>query len=455
MEYEEYMRSLTEQIHCRRAAGLVEEEIRNHIEEQARSYEAEGMEPSAALAEAVRQMGNPVETGAELNRIHRPAMPWKLLFLALFLMLSALAMQAVIFYHLYIRNNGGEWSYLPESIFQNLLGFSIMIGLLFLDYNFIARHAYLLYVLWVLSMIPQSLLLYRVESNALRGQLCYGIWMLYPVIFAGILYRNRNRGVRGILTAVGLCAAAAGGCVILQRFSVQGSVSYAAVAETGLIVSGMMLLAVRKGIFGKEKRKYAAVLAVLSATAVIMAAAALIYGGMGVYYMERIRNFSGMTDTAEHSYLTLQIREAIAECTLTGTGDFAGGQVWEETYRTLLLNSIFTYCGVLAGSAVLLAFLAFVVLALRTAFRQRNRLGFLIGTACSLGIFVRVAAYTGMNFGYNLWWTTMAPFFCYGMTGAVYNGILTGLLMCVYRNSTILAEEKNVDRKLWKRTYPS
>ena len=50
-------------------------------------------------------------------------------------------------------------------------------------------------------------------------------------------------------------AAAAGGCVILQRFSVQGSVSYAAVAETGLIVSGMMLLAVRKGIFGKEKRK--------------------------------------------------------------------------------------------------------------------------------------------------------------------------------------------------------
>ena len=60
------------------------EEIRGHIEEQAKEYQAEGMSKEDAEREAVRQMGDPVETGCALNRIHRPAFPWKLFVLAVF-----------------------------------------------------------------------------------------------------------------------------------------------------------------------------------------------------------------------------------------------------------------------------------------------------------------------------------------------------------------------------------
>lgn len=72
MEYTEYMETLKEQIQNKRARSLVAEEIRGHIEEQAKEYQAEGMSKEDAEREAVRQMGDPVETGCALNRIHRP-----------------------------------------------------------------------------------------------------------------------------------------------------------------------------------------------------------------------------------------------------------------------------------------------------------------------------------------------------------------------------------------------
>ena len=85
MEYTEYMETLKEQIQNKRARSLVAEEIRGHIEEQAKEYQAEGMSKEDAEREAVRQMGDPMETGCALNRIHRPAFPWKLFVLAVLL----------------------------------------------------------------------------------------------------------------------------------------------------------------------------------------------------------------------------------------------------------------------------------------------------------------------------------------------------------------------------------
>ena len=61
-DYKEYMKTLEEQIQNKRARALVSEEINGHIEEQAQGYEEEGMSREDAKREAVRQMGDPVET---------------------------------------------------------------------------------------------------------------------------------------------------------------------------------------------------------------------------------------------------------------------------------------------------------------------------------------------------------------------------------------------------------
>ena len=75
---------------------MVEEELREHIRDQAEAYEAEGMFEEEALEKAVRDMGDPVETGVALDRIHRPHMSWGTLALAGALGIFGVVLQAAL-----------------------------------------------------------------------------------------------------------------------------------------------------------------------------------------------------------------------------------------------------------------------------------------------------------------------------------------------------------------------
>jgi hypothetical protein len=76
MKAQEYLDRLTEQIRYQPARYAVREEVRAHIEDQCLAYEARGLGPEEAEVLAVRQMGDPVEAGVELDRVHRPRMAW-------------------------------------------------------------------------------------------------------------------------------------------------------------------------------------------------------------------------------------------------------------------------------------------------------------------------------------------------------------------------------------------
>ena len=75
MRAEEYLTILTDQIWCRMARKDVRKELLCHIEDQKAAFLSEAEEA------AVREMGDPVETGNELDRIHRPKMAWGMIAL--------------------------------------------------------------------------------------------------------------------------------------------------------------------------------------------------------------------------------------------------------------------------------------------------------------------------------------------------------------------------------------
>ena len=81
MRAEEYLTILTDQIWCRMAREDVRKELLCHIEDQKAAFLSEGMEQAEAEEAAVREMGDPVETGNELDRIHRPKMAWGMIAL--------------------------------------------------------------------------------------------------------------------------------------------------------------------------------------------------------------------------------------------------------------------------------------------------------------------------------------------------------------------------------------
>lgn len=81
MKLDEYLEIVSEQIRYTKIRGTVTEELKNHILDQAEAYEDCGAFPEEALERAVREMGDPVETGVSLDRIHRPQMSWGIVLL--------------------------------------------------------------------------------------------------------------------------------------------------------------------------------------------------------------------------------------------------------------------------------------------------------------------------------------------------------------------------------------
>ena len=76
MRLDEYLDTVSEQIRYKKIRSTVVKELENHILDQAEAYEACGAFPEEAMERAVREMGDPVETGVSLDRIHRPQMSW-------------------------------------------------------------------------------------------------------------------------------------------------------------------------------------------------------------------------------------------------------------------------------------------------------------------------------------------------------------------------------------------
>ena len=79
MEMNKYLETVSGEIRSRKAKAFVTEELKSHIEDQKFAYMAEGMSMEEAEEEAVRQMGDPMEVGRQMNQIHRPKMEWKML----------------------------------------------------------------------------------------------------------------------------------------------------------------------------------------------------------------------------------------------------------------------------------------------------------------------------------------------------------------------------------------
>ena len=146
---QEYLDALGEQIENPHARAAIRREIGNHIEEQTEDYLRDGMTPQAAAAEAVRQMGDPVQTGQELNRIHRPQFPILLFGITAALTIFGIFMQSLLFPEV----AGEEWTadYLRNTLIYNAIGIGVILFLLYGNYMKLVKWVYALLGCFVLA----------------------------------------------------------------------------------------------------------------------------------------------------------------------------------------------------------------------------------------------------------------------------------------------------------------
>lgn len=79
MDVTSYITLLGREICDRQIRKEIQQELQDHIMDQAEAYIKEGMDMKNAYAKAVQDMGEPEEVGRQLNEIHRKYIDWSML----------------------------------------------------------------------------------------------------------------------------------------------------------------------------------------------------------------------------------------------------------------------------------------------------------------------------------------------------------------------------------------
>ena len=442
MELNSYLEQLEEQIRNRKAKAEVIEEIRNHIEDQAEFYEKEGMSAEEAIEQAVRQMGDPVEVGIEMDRIHRPKPGAPLFLLAFMMSVAGLLTQYFSFYRF------GEELVVYQRVIDNafarqcvyvLMGTAVMLVILCVDYSPVGRHgkkmgALLLAGLFIICLSAPGYL----GSHSYLKSLIY----LFVPVYGGILYQNRNRGYYGIASSLFWLATA----FWIAAARIGGGLGITIVMACVCYI--MMTAAVIKGWFN-ENRKAGIV---LTAGIIPVSAVIAVLAQLQPYQIKRIEVLFHPERYAQGAgYQAARTREVIEGLTMFGTGGVKPEQLpihmlpgVQDDYILLQVASVY---GIIAACLLVGLLAVFLFCLFRMIYKQKNRLGKIVGYGCLMVIAAEIAGNLMINFGFYTISTGGLPFFSYGGYHTVTIYVLLGVIFSIHRYQNLAWEREDGKNK--------
>lgn len=448
---EEFIRNITDQIRCVRARETVARELSDHIKDQAETYERAGTEHEEAVRMAVREMGDPVQIGVELDRIHRPQMDIRMIAMVFVFSLGGLLLQYF----------GGGYTRLSNvndaPVFVNLFGrqcillllaFAVMVGMYFLDYSFIGRHGIAVYVgMSVLFFIGSGLLM---EVNG-RIPVMFMLTYLYLPAYAGVLYQLRGRGYTAVIQSIVLQFITV---VLVHTFT--NLLSGACVIY--LIQTIMLILAIRRNWFAVSKKTATAAVIAGAVLLPLILLAAYMVMNPGFQRFRFSRLYAWLRPEEEPSgmgYVYLWLREELSHARLIGASEstlFTAENLGDPMFSTgpFILLQIICNCGILAGVIVVLAFAALIVHMFRIVRQQKNQLGFMLSAACFMVFLINCAEGVLVNGGLFPSTEVQFPFLSCGAGAMVTYAVFIGLLLSIYRNEKIVTDSAVMGRPFWR-----
>lgn len=449
MRAEEYLDALTAQIRCKKARGAVEEEVKQHIEDQKDAFLAEGMGEQEAEEAAVREMGDPVEAGVALDRVHRPKMAWGMIILIAVLSLVGLAVR-----YLMQQNFSGE-SFLPGSGVRNLvyvlIGFCVMIGVCLMDYSRIGYWAKELFAILFLGLFL-GLMVLGVQINGTKAW----IWivglgsidvrmaeLLFVPLYGAVLYHYRGQGYRAV-----------GKAILWMLPPVFLAARIPSLGITWILWFSFMMtlsIAVYKKWFCISRKK---TLGVLWGSVILLHAAGIVwilrFGA--AYQIHRLEAWAGIQTHRLEAWAGIAGYEAWMYARPVNLIQSGALETYCEDY---LFAYIISYYGILAGMllAGLLAVLFFNLL--HRSLKQKNQLGLLMGVGCASVLVIETAFFILSNLGTIPNISVYCPFLTSGGTGSIVTYALLGLLLGIYRYQNVLEANPGIKRQFGIPRYRS
>ena len=461
MRREEYLHILTEQIRCKMARGTIEQEINDHIEDQKAEFLGEGMGQTEAEEAAVREMGDPVEVGLEMDRIHRPTMAWEMIALIVGLSLAGYLLRSVMYQTvLGIEQSAGKteelfWVGASSSWHTSLelpallLGLVLMIGICYMDYTRIAVYAKPILIAYqVLLFIGLQVAGAKMYGTTRYIIMPFGnivlnlidlLWLTIP-LFAAVLYSYRGQGYRGILKAILWM-------IIPSYFLIIRGQSLIAAMILEVVYCVVLAAAVYKGWFQVCKKAVLTGIGVVVVLIPVLLAGGIWCFGMA-YQKERIAAIFSIGDYAVDFPRVNMIREMIS-----GSSAFHGNPQFKELLiyvdgRVHLLASVVAAYGILAGILLVLCLVVLILRFAKISLNQKNQLGMVMGTGCTALFLIQAIVFILENLGGVGEMGIYCPFFGTEKSGILVSYILLGLLLsiCRYQKTApeLVIRKKNV-----------
>lgn len=447
MKAEEYLKTLTDQIRCKMAREAVRDELLAHIEDQKAAYLSEGMEQEEAEEAAVREMGDPVETGNEMDRIHRPMMAWGMIALIAVLSIAGYVVQKLI--ETKVIEAGGYGWLGPKNRLFLIAGLVIMMGVCFWDYTRIGKYAREIMIaadILIFAGITFFALMLNGAANFIWlpgiGSVTIDALLLLTVpLYAGVLYAYRGQGYRAVGKGVLWMIPPVWLALRIPRLT----------TAVTLALSFVVILAIavwRNWFRISRKKTLAGIFAAAVIAPVVVGAYYWFFGA--AYQQERLRAILTDPNECGAGYAVGIIRQLLGDSRIAGPGNISLEASQVPVFQEFVLSGVIAYYGILAAVIFVGAMLFLLMRFLKISLGQRNQLGMLMGAGCSVLFLVEAAFYLLGNLGVS-YIGTFCPFLSYGGTGTMVTYILLGLLLSIYRYQNTAPERKSAARMPFRR----
>ena len=461
---EEYIKLLLEQVRFQKAHKTIADEIRSHIEDQIEANVSEGMDKDTAEKQAVEDMGDPVEAGIALDRVHRPKMAWGIVLATIGVGLIGAVIQLFLANDTTMQNFSVQMGYIEADslkgnsfLLSTVVGIAIMLFVYLLDYTTISKYSSVIMkvfiTIFLITYLPLKLYWFIKTAGTGRdlrideypelflwlGEInlqlrLNAVMLIFVPLYAGIIYKYRGQGNKALFKALSWI-------LLPYLFSFYQGVF----AVYYVTIAGSMLAELSIAI-KKEWIKVKKAPALITMWSVFVLPLVLIIRA----------GFAESSDISIHMTWDRSMKNLVDSMYLFGGGLYKG---WGDVHipassfvpnpdGSFVLTYISTTWGAAAGVAVIITVIGLIVCGFVAMSRCKNQLGFVMGMGCIMWLAANAMINICGSFGmlpYNCAYTTFLPFIS---SSAMFNYsyVALGILLSIYKYKD--AYPKHVDIKL-------
>lgn len=412
MKKKEFIKTVLEQVRCESVREPLEKELAAHIDDQTEAYIAEGAPANEAEEQAVKTMGDPVETGLMLDSVHRPRFP-------LAAALSAFALLMGTALTEYVSYGAGK----PPLILGVSAGIIAAMLFYYIDYTVFLKAPKITYGAAAILLAAAVVSARKYVDYEIARYISYFGGMLLVPFTCGFAFSMRGGGWKRFIAA---CLFSVIPPVLIGFLTPNISMSvmsgYAALAAMTVIVADG----------GFKVNKKAAYLFMCLPAAVCT---------VGAVWFKFHRNFLYPAVYIEKEEMELYhnyVRAVLSGSRLFGKGSFDALGFYENT---ILMTA--SRLGLFA--AVLLMLLAFSLPALILVKQRqiKNRFGRTASAAIgTVFLFMTVCAVC-VNFGIPLFYSFAGfPMNAGSLPNCLASGALIGIFLSVSRRADLMPEKR-------------